>query len=408
MNNSITQFEKLQSGLVALASTGEDAIIKIVDYLLKEAVNVNASDIHLEPGHDKILVKFRIDGVLHSVAQLPKTVEESLMGRLKIVANLVTYKKRLPQDGRIEFVHDNKTNDLRISFMPVVHGEKVVIRFINSGQYNRIVDELGFLPEMLDRFKQLLEKPHGTLILTGPAGCGKTTTIYASLRYIYDTRNGQVNIMTIEDPVESYLDNINQSQINPVSGITFSSGLRAVLRQDPDVIMIGEVRDKETADIAIQAGLTGHLVVSTVHAASSLGVFARLLNLGMEPYLIASSIIGIISQRLVRIACPECRTKYQPDKKIVGKLPKSVVPAGFGFEKSIGCEKCNMTGFIGRTGVFELVAVDDQIRELILKKESIQKIEKVVRKKGMVSLAGDAIKKMLNKTTTIEEIVRIM
>jgi len=400
-------FDEFQSQIDKILSGNEDWAITAVDYILAAGARNQASDIHLEPFADRIQVRFRIDGMLRTVGSFPKEFEENLVSRLKVISKLVTYRKKLPQDGRIKIRYKEKDVDLRFSFFPTIHGEKVVIRFMSSTQPLRSFDELGFPEEINKKLKGLLEKNQGTVLLTGPAGSGKTTTMYAALKYIQQIGADSCNIMTIEDPVEYDLGSINQSQVNPVAGITFSSGLRSLLRQDPDVIMIGEIRDRETAEIAIQAGLTGHLILSTIHSGTSIGVFTRLINLEVEPYMVASSIKGIVAQRLVGIICPECRVDYTPSEKIMAQMPNREKFKNFTFQKGRGCKKCGMSGYTGRTGIFELLLVDDNIRDLVVEKAQSRKIMETVKRYGMKSMLDNGIEKVIAGITTIEEVIKV-
>ncbi|MFH1353449.1 MAG: GspE/PulE family protein [bacterium] len=400
-------FQPFQSQIDKILSGNEDWAITAVDYILAAGARNQASDIHLEPFVDRVQVRFRIDGMLKTVGRFPKDFEENLVSRFKVISKLVTYRKKLPQDGRIKIRYKEKDVDLRFSFFPTIHGEKVVIRFMSSTRPLRSFDELGFPEEINKKLKGLLEKNQGTILLTGPAGSGKTTTMYASLKYIQQVGADSCNIMTIEDPVEYDLGSINQSQVNPVAGITFSSGLRSLLRQDPDVIMIGEIRDRETAEIAIQAGLTGHLILSTIHSGTAIGVFTRLINLEVEPYMVASSIKGIVAQRLVGIICPECRVDYTPSEKIMAQMPNKEKFKNFAFRKGRGCKKCGMSGYTGRTGIFELLLVDDNIRDLVVEKAQSRKIMEAVKRHGMKNMLDDGIEKVIAGITTIEEVIKV-
>lgn len=385
---------------------GEDAVPQMVDFMLQQGLQLNASDIHLECKKDAIILKFRIDGMLHPLAPLSTVLKDNLLARLKNLSRVMSYKRRLPQDGSIEFTYDGANVMLRSSFVPTLHGEKVVIRLPDESRRSFEIETLGLSPDLQEKFLQLLAQLKGTILLTGPSSSGKSTTIYSILKRIVSQHKDRINIATIEDPIEADLEEINQTQLDVAGGLTYASALKAILRQDPNVIVIGEIRDEETAHIAIQAGLSGHLVISTVHSGEAIGVFSRLLNMGIEPFLIASSISGVIAQRLVRRICQACAKDYQPTAAELMTLFLSPDET-YTFKKSEGCLNCHYTGYKGRIGIFELLIVSDNLRELILTKASRRQIQALTKKEGMKTLYNDAIEKLKQGITSIEEIQRL-
>jgi type II secretory ATPase GspE/PulE/Tfp pilus assembly ATPase PilB-like protein len=379
----------------------EKYISKVVDYLISSAIDNHASDIHLEPLKNSLTVRYRIDGVLHDIAKLPKDIEDQLISRLKVISKLVIYKKKIPQDGRIT----TKDGDLRTSFLPTIHGEKAVIRVISGKEEFLSLDELGLSDDMREDLQKLLTSSQGMILLTGPAGSGKTTTIYAGLKYIHDVIGNRVNITTCEDPVEHDLGFATQTQVNPAAGFTFPQGLRSILRQDPDVIMLGEIRDKETAEIAIQAGFTGHLVITTIHSGLTTDVFSRLINMDIEPYQVASAVTGVLAQRLVRVLCPKCKESYQPSQNLLQEL--EIKDHNLTFFRPKGCRECGGVGYKGRTGLFELLIVSEEIEELIAKKVTESELREKAILLGMKTLKEDGIRKILEGITTPEEVIRV-
>lgn len=388
-----------------LESTDEAPIIRLVNSLLYQAVKERASDIHIEPFEKDISVRFRIDGILHEIIRPPKRFQSSIISRVKIMAKLNIAEKRLPQDGRIRVKIAGKDIDIRISTVPTTFGERVVMRLLDRTTVLFGLDEIGLDRDKLATVEKLLQRNDGIILVTGPTGSGKTTTLYAFLNKI---NSPDVNIITIEDPVEYQLKGIGQIMVNPKINLTFANGLRSILRQDPDVIMVGEIRDLETAEIAIHASLTGHLVFSTLHTNDSAGAITRLIDMGIEPFLISSSLVAVIAQRLVRVLCPHCAEEYVPDEEELAKLyavndgRKKVV-----VKKARGCSECMMTGYKGRTGIYELLLIDDEIRSLIIKKTDSNTIKSVAVKKGMDILKVDGIKKVLKGITTMEEVLRV-
>lgn len=383
----------------------ETPIIKLVAHMISEAVKIRASDIHVEPLEDKFRIRYRIDGVLHEIPGPPKQLQASVISRLKIMAGMNIAEKRLPQDGRIRIEAMGKELDLRVSTLPALYGESLVMRILDKSSFLLGLKELGFSSEDEERFEKLIRLPHGMILVTGPTGSGKTTTLYASLSYINKPNR---KLITVEDPVEYQLSGINQVQVKPSIGLTFASGLRTMLRQAPDVIMVGEIRDFETASIAVQAALTGHLIFSTLHTNDAPGAITRLIDMGVKPYLVSSTVEAIMAQRLVRVICNNCKEPYIParDELIaVGLEAKEL--EGKTLYHGVGCKECVYTGYKGRIGIFELLMVDDNIRELIVKKTSSTTIMEAARKAGMKNLRDDGLLKALNGITSISEIMRI-
>ncbi|MGC4113956.1 MAG: type II secretion system ATPase GspE [Myxococcales bacterium] len=399
--------------LVDLIDTGDDEapIIRLVNSLLKRAVKERASDIHIEPYERDVAVRFRKDGVLHEIIRPPKRYQNSIATRVKIMGQLRVDEKRLPQDGRIRIKIAGKDIDIRLSTVPTSHGERVVMRLLDKSATLLNLEDLGFNEEQLKGMEHLINKSHGIVLVTGPTGSGKTTTLYAALSRI---NKPDLNILTAEDPVEYQLQGIGQTPVNAKIGLTFAGALRSFLRQDPDVIMVGEIRDLETAEIAIQASLTGHLVFSTVHTNDAAGAITRLVDMGVEPFLVASSLVGILAQRLVRRVCPDCRVSYEPtDEELsqvglsVAKLHDLGVPRIYKASEK-GCEKCEHSRYKGRTAIYELMmTADDDIRQLILKNVDSGTIKKKAVEKGMKSLIDDGARKIIEGVTTVSEVLLV-
>ena len=387
----------------------EAPIAKIVSTILEFAMRSRASDIHIEPEEDKTRVRYRIDGILHEKLILPKNVHEALISRIKILSDLKIDEKRIPQDGRFNFRADDMEVDLRVSTLPTVHGEKVVMRLLKKSGKIPTLPELGLRGQALRNLDDAILRPHGIILVCGPTGSGKTTTLYSVLSKINLVK---VNIVTIEDPVEYKIAGVNQVQINPQAGLTFAAGLRAFLRQDPNVVMVGEIRDRETTDLAIQASLTGHLVFSTLHTKSSAQALPRLLDMNSEPFLLASSVTCIMAQRICRRICQECKEEVPPSaeveadfKNVLGKLyPEGKKPV---LAKGKGCETCNGTGYLGRIGIFEVLPVSEKISRLILERAPAIDIEKQACEEGMVTMKQDGYLKVLEQVTTLEEVLRV-
>ncbi len=381
-------------------------IVKLVNKIFFQAVHSRASDIHIEPYEDNARVRFRVDGVLHDVFTLPKQQIAALLSRLKIMSNLNIAERRLPQDGQSRIKIGQNLVDIRVSVIPTLGGERVMLRLLDKGRGQLGLEQVGFSPEMLNRFRNLISIPHGIILLTGPTGSGKTTTLYAALN---ELNCEERNILTVEDPIEYQLPGIGQMQVKPKISLTFANCFRHILRQDPDVIMIGEIRDLETAEIAIQASLTGHLVLSTLHTNDSASAITRLIDMGIEPYLISSSVIAIMAQRLIRVVCPHCKSPYGPQEQMISlwseKEKASLVRGQF--YKGLGCEDCLQTGYIGRKGIFELLFIDDDIKDLTTKRAGSHVIKQVAVEKGMSTLREDGLRKALEGETTLEEVCRV-
>jgi general secretion pathway protein E/type IV pilus assembly protein PilB len=386
------------------AAMAEDAaLVKFVNQIFTEAVRDRASDIHVEPMEDELRIRYRIDGVLHKIpipAEI-KRFQAAIVSRLKIMSNLNIAEKRLPQDGRIKLNALGKEIDVRVSVIPNVWGEGVCLRLLDRANMSVSLEDLGMPPAVLSHFKQLITEPHGILLVTGPTGSGKTTTLYASLQKI---NNVEDKIITVEDPVEYQLGGIKQIHVNPKIGLTFASGLRAILRHDPDIIMIGEIRDLETAEIAVQSALTGHLVFSTLHTNDAPTAVTRLVDMGLEPFLVASTVEGLMAQRLVRRICKRCKVEVKTsDSELASLVPEDVKTLW----KGKGCEDCRGTGYKGRQGVFELLVVDDDLREMILRRESANRLKKHAMEHGMRTLRDDGWDRVRAGVTTAEEVLRI-
>ncbi|HET7753873.1 MAG TPA: type II secretion system ATPase GspE [Anaeromyxobacteraceae bacterium] len=387
----------------------EAPIIRLVNSLLFRAVKERASDIHINPEERDISVRYRIDGVLREVIRAPKRVQASTASRIKIMGGLNIAEKRLPQDGRIRIKIAGKDVDIRLSTVPTAHGERIVMRLLDKSNVLLDLSEIGFEPWQLQIMDQLINRSHGIVLVTGPTGSGKTTTLYAALSKI---NSPDLNILTIEDPIEIPLRGVGQVQINPKIDLTFASGLRAFLRQDPDVIMVGEIRDLETAEIAIQASLTGHLVFSSVHTNDAAGAITRLVDMGVQPFLVASSLVGVLAQRLVRVLCPACRKPYEPsaeELRQAGITEKVLREAGNPrfLYKAQGCAACQHTGYMGRTGIYELMLVDDDIRQLVLKNVDSSTIKRQAEARGMLSLLEHGASKVARGITTAAEVLSV-
>lgn len=385
----------------------EAPVIRLVSFVIAEAFKRRASDIHIEPLERKCRVRYRVDGVLYEVESPPKQLQNSVISRIKIMAGMSIDEKRLPQDGRIKLKVLGKDIDLRVSTVPGNHGESVVMRILDRSSLLLGLPQLGFLSEDEKVFKQLIDLPNGIILVTGPTGSGKTTTLYACLSGI---NRPDRKIITVEDPVEYLLSGINQVQVNDDIGLSFANILRSILRQAPDVIMIGEIRDNETANIAVHASLTGHLVFSTLHTNDAAGAITRLIDIGVKPFLVASSVQGIMAQRLIRTLCPKCKTSYVPSfeqLKSIGAMTSVVDAKEITFWRSAGCEHCNGTGYHGRIAIFELLVINDEIRKLIYDKVPSTEIKKRARQLGMKTLREDGLLKVYSGVTTIEEVLRV-
>jgi general secretion pathway protein E len=383
----------------------EGPVIRLVNLIITRAIELRASDIHFEPFEDQFRVRYRIDGVLHDVESPPKRLQAAIVSRVKIMAKLNIAERRLPQDGRIILRVKGKEIDFRVSCVPTIYGESIVLRILDKSSIVIDIEKLGFPEDTLIGFNRLIERPHGIILVTGPTGSGKTTTLYCVLEKI---NSPEMKIITVEDPVEYQLKGINQIQVKPSIGLTFSNALRSIVRQDPDVILIGEIRDAETAEIAIHSALTGHLVLSTLHTNDAPSAITRLIDMGMEDYLLSSTIIGILAQRLVRVACPYCQEPYTPDPAIVKEMKlEGQRPSDWNVFSVRGCERCSNTGYWGRTGIFEFLEITDGIRRLILEKRDSNVIKEVARKNGMRTLREDGWLKVRQGVSTIAEVLRV-
>lgn len=395
----LSQSESLED---LLDDVGRAPVVQIVNALLLEAARLNASDIHIDPTAQHVLVRMRIDGVLEDRHHLPLAIRDETISRVKVMARMNVAEKRLPQDGRISVEIGAKTVDLRIASLPNVHGERLVIRLLDASEMVHSLGELQMNAETLARYQGLVSRPNGILLVTGPTGSGKTTTLYATLQLL--NKPGR-NIITIEDPVEYKVHGVSQTQINERAGLTFSQGLRSVLRQDPDIIMLGEIRDHDTAVMAMQASLTGHLVLSTLHTNNAASSVTRLLDLGVEPYLVASSLIGVMAQRLLRQLCPRCKELHAPtesENQWLGEPQDSALVA-----RSIGCQHCRHTGYEGRRGIFELLEINTSIREAIGQSEGAETLSALGIANGMKSLRSEAVQAVLGHSTSITEAERV-
>ena len=388
-----------------LDETSDAPIIKLLNLLLSGAVKDRASDIHIEPYQTSVKIRYRIDGILYDILSLPRKIHSPLGSRVKVMASLNIAEKRLPQDGRIEIKIADRSVDIRVSTIPTSFGERVVLRLLDKTSSVLNLSDLGMDGQKVGIFNRLIKSPYGIILVTGPTGSGKTTTLYAALSSI---NSPEVNIITIEDPVEYQIEGIGQIQVNPKIDLTFAQGLRSIVRQDPDVILIGEIRDRETAEIAIQSSLTGHLVFSTLHTNDAASAVTRLIDMGIEPYLITSSVIAIIAQRLVRILCPKCKEACLPDEESIVNLglDKRQIE-GKVFYRRNGCAACMNTGYRGRTAIFEILILDDAMKRLILKTSDSNQIQEEAVKRGMATLLADGARKGLEGTTTIEEVFRV-
>ncbi|MCG3181602.1 MAG: hypothetical protein BIFFINMI_04000 [Phycisphaerae bacterium] len=382
---------------------GESPVIRFVNYLIYNAVRQGASDIHIEPGETTFKVRYRIDGVLFEQSRPSQSLHPAVISRLKIMSNLDISERRLPQDGRIQAMINNRHVDLRVSTLPVTHGEKAVIRILDNRSILLGLERLGMDEDTRNIFQRQIENPHGIVLVTGPTGSGKTTTLYSALR----TMDGaSLNISTVEDPVEYQLPFANQVQVSERIGMTFAAALRSLLRQDPDVIMVGEIRDEETARISVQASLTGHLVLSTLHTNDAPATITRLINIGVEPYLISASVNAVLAQRLARNICNHCKEPEEPDDQVRDFLQTQGLPSDKVF-RGRGCDKCRKTGYSGRTGIYELLVLDDTCRDMIVGNPSVTELRRFCKERGMVNLREAGFAKVAAGVTTIDEILRV-
>lgn len=383
--------------------TDEDSpIVRLVNQMIQQAVSLRASDIHVDPGENNLSIRYRIDGTLRTERIIPKQMQGFITARLKIMARLNIAERRLPQDGRIKMQFDYKMVDIRVSSLPTMHGEKIVLRLLDLSTGVKSVDTLGFSDGNAEAFRDMISKPYGILLITGPTGSGKSTTLYSALSQL-NTENA--NIITIEDPVEYQLEGVNQVHVNPAIGLTFAAGLRSILRQDPNIVMVGEIRDTETAEIAVRASLTGHLVLSTLHTNDAISTISRLRDMGVEPYLIASSLLGVVAQRLVRKICPDCKEEHKPTEQEAIMLRRHSLPAEVIY-RGRGCGNCNNTGYRGRISIHEVLKINDRMRQLITDSASIEELRAAGREQGMVQLMEDGFIKVSKGITTLQEVMR--
>ena len=387
-----------------LEVTDDAPIIRLVNSLLSQAIRERASDIHIEPFEKEMVARFRIDGILYNILTIQKRFQASIASRIKIMSGLNIAEKRLPQDGGMRIKIGGKDVDIRVSLVPTSFGERIVLRLLYRESALLPLDKIGFTGDTLTRFNELIERPHGIVLVTGPTGSGKTTTLYAALSKI---NSPDKNIITIEDPVEYQLKGIGQIQVNAKIHLTFAAGLRSVLRQDPDVILVGEIRDSETAEIAIQAALTGHLVFSTLHTNDAAGAVTRLLDMKVEPFLISSSVMAILAQRLVRVLCRECREPYPITPAEIAELELAAGSEGRTVYRAKGCPICFSTGYLGRSAIYELMTVDDEVRQLIMKNADASTIKALAMQKDMRTLRQDGAARVLEGVTSVDEVVRV-
>lgn len=406
--NVILKEEEEEEDLKKFEVVSKEAlVIQLVNILIVQGVKDNATDIHIEPNEKRLLIRFRIDGILHDIKTLPNKMKSTIISRVKVLAKMNMAERHLPQNGRFQVKFGTREVDLRASIIPTVFGEKVVLKLLDKSKGLIKLEQLGFIPEQLEEFKSIISKSCGIILLTGPAGSGKTTTLYATLNEI---NSKDKNIVTIEDPIEHKLDRINQIQVEPKINLTFANALRSILKQDPDIIMVGEIRDTETAQIAFQAALSGHLVFSTLHTNDAVSALTRLIDMDIETFLISSSVIGVIAQRLVRVICEKCKEEYIPGKDVLsglnikGKLKKG---GKIKLYRGKGCSFCKNTGYYGRTSIYELIVLDEAIRSLVISKASSNVIKDTAIKKGMKTLKYSGLEKVIQGITTIEEVLRV-
>ncbi len=383
--------------------------MNLANQIFNQAVRAEASDVHIEPQEKSVRVRFRIDGVLHEVSHQPRRIQPALISRIKVMANMDIADRRSPQDGRITLRIDDKTVDVRVASLPSAYGEKMTMRLLNRSSRLITLEELGFPPDQLSKYTKMMRTPYGMLLVTGPTGSGKTTTLYSTLAELNEVEK---HVITVEDPIEYRMEGINQVQLNPKAGLTFATGLRSILRNDPDIIMIGEIRDEETARIAVESALTGHLVLSTLHTNDAAGAVTRLGDMGIEPYLTSSSLLGVLAQRLARVLCPHCKEPHEMSRtELLESVPDFPLDEG---QESItlyspgGCVRCNKTGYRGRVGVYEVLPVTQEIKKLTLNRASGGEIKETAIQEGMVTLRMDGLYKVKEGKTSLEEIMRVI
>jgi type IV pilus assembly protein PilB len=412
MRDSMTDYavevgdEEGQSVEQLKALTEEAPVVRLVSLIVDEAVKQSASDIHIEPHRTGLWIRYRVDGVLRDVMNPPRNLKAALVSRIKIMAEMDIAERRRPQDGRVHLTADGRTIDLRVSTLPTMFGEKVVLRVLDQSSTQIGLSRLGFPSDVLQQWESAVSKPHGMVLVTGPTGSGKTTTLYATLSKLNTLDR---NIVTVEDPVEYQLTRVNQVQVNTKAGLTFANGLRSILRQDPDIVMVGEIRDRETAEIAVQAALTGHLVLSTLHTNDSAGAMTRMIDMGVEPFLISSSIIAVVAQRLARAICPRCKVAYTPPADALGRLGADIeLDDDVVFYRGQGCDNCRGTGYRGRIGIFELLLLSDTIRDMVVRRTSATEMKAQAIREGMKTLRDDGLEKVMSGISTIDEILRVV
>jgi general secretion pathway protein E len=405
MSENIDIISEIEETADLLDDTSDAPIIKLVNHIISQSVKSGASDIHIEPYQHNFKIRYRIDGILYDLLIPPKWMQAPLISRIKVMAKMNIAEKRLPQDGRFEVKIGDQDVDLRVSTIPITHGERLVLRLLNKSSSLLKMSDLGLNPDQRQVIERLIHTSHGIILVTGPTGSGKTTTLYAILSKI---NSPDINIITIEDPVEYQLKGIGQIQVNPKIDLTFARGLRSIVRQDPDVILIGEMRDQETAEIGVQSALTGHLVFSTLHTNDSATAITRLIDIGVEPFLISSTVIAVIAQRLIRVLCEECKEAYQPDEGTLtrlGILPDCAeMPAIY---RARGCNRCLNSGYRGRLGIYEIMLLNDCLQNMIMKTHDSHQIKSEAIRQGMTTLYQDGINKVLSGTTTVEEVLRV-
>ena len=383
----------------------EAPIIRLVNRLIYNAVEMHASDIHFEPFENRFVIRYRIDGVLHEIEAPPLRLQAAIISRVKILAKLDIAERRLPQDGGIKLKIADKEIDFRVSTVPTLYGESLVLRILDRGNLQLDLRKIGFPEEIYHKYEELIRQPYGMILVTGPTGSGKTSTLYTTLAMI---NSSEKKVITLEDPVEYQLAGVNQIQVKPKIGLTFLSGLRSIVRQDPDIILVGEIRDKETAEIAIQSALTGHLLFSTLHTNDSVGALSRLMDMGVENFLLSSTLLGVMAQRLVRVICPDCRRQVQPEKRLVEMMQLSDEQLSqTTFYEGTGCESCHYTGFKGRTAIFEFLSINEDIRKALTDSKSADEIKTIARASGLKSLRQDGWQKVMDGITTISEVLRV-
>ncbi len=398
MSHTATYLQSLRSVIEADIST-------LVDYIVHDAVQSGASDIHFEPWQESMAVRIRVTGQLIEMVHLPSELRERIAGRFKVMASLASHLSGVPQDGKVNMGPEFGNVQLRVSIFPTVLGEKVVCRIFDPTSRSFDIDKLGLDPETKEKFIQLVNKPNGLILLTGPTGSGKTTAIYCALHYLLGKHGTAVSIASVEDPVEVPIPTVSQAQLNPAMDFTFAGALRSLMRQDPQIIMVGEIRDPETAGIAVQAGLTGHLVISTVHSGTTAGVFARLINMGIEPFLLASSILGVMGVRLVRANCSFCAIPYEPEPALLKLLTQDEIDNA-SFRKGSGCPECKDTGYNGRFSITELLMVGEPVRDAVMEKKPTRVIQQIAAEQGMRTLWQNGLARALAGETTLEEVTR--